>query len=54
MNVARSSINSITVLEGTQAVELYLQCYQLILWKQAYWLVHSRGYPPELEVSVLQ
>ncbi len=39
-------------LEGAQAVELYLQCYQLVLWKQAYWLVHNKGYPPELEVSV--
>lgn len=41
------------MLTGPAAIRLYLQCYQLILWKQAYWLVHVKGYPEALEVRVL-
>lgn len=41
-----------TVLSGKQARELYLQCYQLILWKQCYWLVNVKGFPKELETVV--
>ncbi|KAJ5052078.1 uncharacterized protein L3040_001838 [Drepanopeziza brunnea f. sp. 'multigermtubi'] len=41
-----------TVLSGSEAKELYLQCYQLILWKQCHWLVTSRGLPEELQVVV--
>ncbi|KAG9231397.1 60S ribosomal protein L40 [Amylocarpus encephaloides] len=38
------------LLSGREATDLYLQCYQLILWKQCYWLIHEKNYPPELEV----
>ncbi|KAK8172630.1 RNA polymerase I-specific transcription initiation factor Rrn7, partial [Phyllosticta citrichinensis] len=31
------------------ALELYLHCYQLILWKQLYWLINTKGLPAELE-----
>lgn len=34
---------------GTTATELYLQSYQLILWKQCYDLIHTIGLPAELE-----
>ncbi|RAH83599.1 RNA polymerase I-specific transcription initiation factor Rrn7 [Aspergillus japonicus CBS 114.51] len=34
---------------GRQASRLFLQVYQLILWKQSYTLVQSRGFPPEFE-----
>jgi RNA polymerase I-specific transcription initiation factor RRN7 len=40
-----------TVLAGRDATELYLQCYQLILWKQCFWLA-QRGFPRELETVV--
>ncbi|KAF2137147.1 uncharacterized protein K452DRAFT_362071 [Aplosporella prunicola CBS 121167] len=39
-------------LHGRSALELYLYCYQLILWKQAHWLVHAKGQPAELEVVI--
>jgi len=29
-----------------------LQAYQLILWKQCHWLVHTKGFPAELESLV--
>lgn len=38
-------------LQGTAAVELYLQCFQLVLRKQLKWLMQVKGYPTELEVS---
>lgn len=41
-----------TVLTGREAAELYLQCYQLILWKQCFWLVSEKGFPKELETVV--
>jgi RNA polymerase I-specific transcription initiation factor RRN7 len=41
-----------TVLSGSQARELYFQCYQLILWKQIHWLVTLKGFAPELETIV--
>ncbi|PBP26167.1 RNA polymerase I specific transcription initiation factor Rrn7 [Diplocarpon rosae] len=41
-----------TVLSGNAAKELYLQCYQLILWKQCHWLVATLGLPDELRVTV--
>ncbi|CZR62368.1 related to polymerase I core factor (CF) subunit [Phialocephala subalpina] len=41
-----------TVLSGSEARELYLQCYQLILWKQCHWLVNVKGFPKELETVV--
>jgi RNA polymerase I-specific transcription initiation factor RRN7 len=41
-----------TVLSGKEASELYLQCYQLILWKQCFWLVGKKGFPKELETVV--
>ncbi|PSS25675.1 hypothetical protein M430DRAFT_48107 [Amorphotheca resinae ATCC 22711] len=40
------------VVTGKQAVELYLQCYQLILWKQCFWLVNVKGFPKDLETVV--
>ena len=33
-------------------VQLYLQSYQLILWKQCYALIHTIGLPAELESVV--
>jgi len=39
-------------LSGQPAIELYLQCYQLVLWKQVHWLVHMKGFPVELEAVV--
>ena len=41
-----------TVLSGREAQELYLECYQLILWKQCSWLVGVKGFPKELETVV--
>lgn len=41
-----------TILSGTEARELYLECYQLILWKQCHWLVNVKGFPKELETVV--
>ncbi|PYH41405.1 TFIIB-type zinc finger domain-containing protein [Aspergillus saccharolyticus JOP 1030-1] len=35
--------------QGRQASRLFLQVYQLILWKQSSALVQSRGFPPEFE-----
>ncbi|KAI9880099.1 MAG: Pol I core factor CF [Pleopsidium flavum] len=37
------------IYRGPKAFELYLQAYQLILWKQCFWLVHTKGFPAELE-----
>lgn len=37
------------VYRGSQALELYLQCYQLVLWKQCYALIHTIGFPTEFE-----
>ncbi|KAK7539352.1 RNA polymerase I-specific transcription initiation factor Rrn7 [Phyllosticta citribraziliensis] len=39
-------------LSGREALELYLHCYQLILWKQLYWLINTKGLPAELEQIV--
>ncbi|RVX75865.1 hypothetical protein B0A52_00222 [Exophiala mesophila] len=36
------------VLRGAKAHQLYLQAWQLILWKQCYILVHQKALPPEL------
>ncbi|KAI6710468.1 hypothetical protein JHW43_007006 [Diplocarpon mali] len=41
-----------TVFSGNEAKELYLHCYQLILWKQCHWLVTTLGIPDELRVIV--
>ena len=40
------------ILSGREAQELYLECYQLILWKQCSWLVKIKGFPKELETVV--
>lgn len=37
------------VHHGRTSTELHLHCYQLILWKQCYTLIHTIGLPPELE-----
>lgn len=39
-------------LSGNAARELYLECLQLVLRKQIWWLVHSKGLPEELETVV--
>ncbi|CAI7586987.1 unnamed protein product [Penicillium viridicatum] len=39
-------------LRGRPAYTLFLQIYQLILWKQCHILVHDHGFPEELEVVV--
>ncbi|KAH0538054.1 hypothetical protein FGG08_005316 [Glutinoglossum americanum] len=38
------------VLHGKKGLELFLQCYQLILWKQVHWLIKEKGFPSELEI----
>lgn len=40
------------MLSGSEARKLYLQSYQLILWKQCHWLVNVKGFPKELETVV--
>lgn len=40
------------MLSGSEARELFLECYQLILWKQCHWLVNTKGFPTELETVV--
>lgn len=40
------------VFGGRDATQLYLHCYQLILWKQTHWLVTVKGFPKELETIV--
>ncbi|KGO74822.1 hypothetical protein PITC_031000 [Penicillium italicum] len=39
-------------LRGRPAYTLFLQIYQLILWKQCHALVNEQGFPEELEVVV--
>ncbi|KAJ5543382.1 hypothetical protein N7535_005810 [Penicillium sp. DV-2018c] len=39
-------------LRGRPAYTLFLQTYQLILWKQCHALVHDQGFPEELEIVV--
>lgn len=39
-------------LIGNEARELYLECLQLILRRQLWWLVHTRSLPAELETVV--
>ncbi|CAG7977530.1 unnamed protein product [Penicillium nalgiovense] len=39
-------------LRGRPAYTLFLQIYQLILWKQCHALVHEHGFPEELEIVV--
>ncbi|KAK0128977.1 hypothetical protein ONS95_000920 [Cadophora gregata] len=41
-----------TILNGREARELYLQCYQLILWKQCHWLVTDLGLPEDLRIII--
>ena len=38
--------------KGREAFDLYLQCYQLILRHQIWFMVHSKGLPAELEVRL--
>lgn len=40
------------ILSGREAQELFVHCYQLILWKQCYWLVKAKGFPLELETVI--
>ena len=37
------------VLDGAEALEHFLVCYQLLLWKQTAWLIGNKSYPAELE-----
>lgn len=39
-------------LSGNEARELYLECLQLIIRRQVWWLVHERHLPTELETVV--
>ncbi|RKF72165.1 RNA polymerase I-specific transcription initiation factor rrn7 [Golovinomyces cichoracearum] len=39
-------------LNGSMAKELYLQCLQLILWKQCHWLTTVKGLSAEFQVIV--
>ncbi|CAG7975806.1 unnamed protein product [Penicillium salamii] len=43
---------STKTLHGRPAWTLFLQIYQLILWKQSHALVHDHGFPEELEIVV--
>ncbi|KAA8895369.1 hypothetical protein FN846DRAFT_969991 [Sphaerosporella brunnea] len=38
------------VLRGRKGFELYLQCLQILLQKQVWWLIKEKGFPTELEV----
>jgi RNA polymerase I-specific transcription initiation factor RRN7 len=40
------------IYSGREATELFLQCWQLILWKQVEWLVRVKQMPEELETVV--
>ncbi|KAH8597253.1 hypothetical protein B0O99DRAFT_618376 [Bisporella sp. PMI_857] len=40
------------VYSGKEATNLYLECYQMILWRQCHWLVKMKGFPSELETVV--
>ncbi|KAL1957447.1 hypothetical protein VTO42DRAFT_6015 [Malbranchea cinnamomea] len=40
------------VYSGSKAYQLFLEAYQLILWKQCYALIHEKGLPQELEAIV--
>ena len=40
------------MLSGSEARELFLECYQLILWKQCHWLINIKGFPKDLETVV--
>lgn len=40
------------VFSGREATQLFLQCYQLVLWKQVKWLIDMKGLPSELETVV--
>ncbi|KFX90695.1 hypothetical protein V490_06322 [Pseudogymnoascus sp. VKM F-3557] len=40
------------VYDGIEAIKLYAQCWQVVLRKQAMWLISSRGMPPELETVI--
>ncbi|KAI9865822.1 MAG: Pol I core factor CF [Vezdaea acicularis] len=40
------------IYSGRRAFELFLQCYQLVLWKQVHWLISVKDFPPELEAVV--
>ncbi|TGZ83085.1 hypothetical protein EX30DRAFT_148106 [Ascodesmis nigricans] len=37
------------VLRGRKGFELFIQCLQLILQKQVWWLINEKGFPKELE-----
>lgn len=41
-----------TVLRGARAYQLFLQCWQFILWKQCHALVHRQGLAAELWVRI--
>ncbi|KAG9659852.1 hypothetical protein KCU95_g19685, partial [Aureobasidium melanogenum] len=41
-----------TALTGKKAFEHYLLCFQLVLWKQVHWLIHTKHLPNELETVI--
>ncbi|KAL8761489.1 MAG: hypothetical protein Q9184_002399 [Pyrenodesmia sp. 2 TL-2023] len=46
---AEEKVSKIKVYRGPQALELYLQSLQFILWKQCYTLIYNMGLPQEFE-----
>lgn len=40
------------IYDGIEAIKLYAQCWQVVLRKQAMWLISARGMPPELETVI--
>ncbi|MCJ1351744.1 MAG: Pol I core factor CF [Icmadophila ericetorum] len=40
------------IYEGTKAIHLYIQSHQLILRKQVHALIHTHGFPAQLETVV--
>lgn len=41
------------VYNGSQAYQLFLEAYQLILWKQCHAMIHRKGFPDTFEVNIL-
>lgn len=51
INLFSTYLLSLVALTGKKAFEHYLLCFQLVLWKQVHWLIHTKHLPNELEVS---
>ena len=44
----KSKVKTSRIYRGHKAYKLFLQAYQLIVWKQCYALIHQKDLPPEL------